>query len=717
MVWGGRAGHLSNRLREGAAGQARGGARRLLVVGCACVGVLCGPAVIGQTELVLPQTVTISAAHAASTPLDASSKFAAAASLVSPSITHVSVADLDALGGAGLGALEGWVPGLQADLASGGLAPAVKLRGFDITRFQFNGLPDVRRMFMRDLATVERLEVLAGPAALGYGITSPGGVVNQVGKVPLRHAQQHASLGLDSDGVGRVMLDSTGPLGAQDSTSWGPWAYRLIAAAQDGRTAPADLPQRRRTVMAALRWAYQPAAWLRAELELVRNHTPFGFGTVISGQAATALPRYDQLYVSPGGAPAQRDMRRWALAWQHTLGSATTLEAHYSHAAAQRDETLLGFWSIASPTELSGYYTRYQDTAHQHNLRLAAQGTASLGTWQHHWSGGLDGHRDRFLFTGVQNIRGFALDLVTPDFGAVNTDALPLRNRYSQEQQRETALWLADRVNWAGGWQLGAGLRRDHDAADTDRSGAGLRPATQGSTVSHQVGLRWPLANAWLASLTHSTGVMPNRGTTRDGSFLPAQRQAQAELGLQWRQAGGPWRADLVAYTLRLDHLPMTDPQDRNAVVASALRGVRGVQLSASGRQGAWAWQGHVNLLTMRTLADPGSAGANFPGVARRSAGAALAWQPAAGAPAGWPRLSTQLVALGPRAVDAANSTTLPGHVLVHVAAQWHLPGKLALLAGVRNLGDKRHVVAVTALDDVYQGQRRTAWLRLDQHY
>ena len=82
-----------------------------------------------------------------------------------------------------------------------------------------------------------------------------------------------------------------------------------------------------------------------------------------------------------------------------------------------------------------------------------------------------------------------------------------------------------------------------------------------------------------------------------------------------------------------------------------------------------------------------------------------------------WPRLSTQLVALGPRAADVANTTALPGHVLVHVAAQWHLPGALVLLAGVRNLGDRRYVAAVTALDDVYQGQRRSAWVRLDQRF
>ena len=80
--------------------------------------------------------------------------------------------------------LTGLVPGVVAEPLNAGLSTALKLRGFALTRLHYNGLPDIQRMFRCDLVTVERVEVLRGPAALPDGITSPGGVVNYVGKRP-----------------------------------------------------------------------------------------------------------------------------------------------------------------------------------------------------------------------------------------------------------------------------------------------------------------------------------------------------------------------------------------------------------------------------------------------------------------------------------------------------------------------------------------------------
>ena len=80
--------------------------------------------------------------------------------------------------------LTGLVAGMGVDVSSAGLTSAVALRGFSLTRMHYDGVPDIQRPFARDLATVERIEVLAGPSAALFGVTSPGGVVNYVGKQP-----------------------------------------------------------------------------------------------------------------------------------------------------------------------------------------------------------------------------------------------------------------------------------------------------------------------------------------------------------------------------------------------------------------------------------------------------------------------------------------------------------------------------------------------------
>ena len=75
-------------------------------------------------------------------------------------------------------------------------------------------------------ATVERVEVLKGPASLLYGALEPGGLINVVSKQPQYQQRTTLSGSAYSEGGGNLGLDTTGPLG--DSG----FAYRLIAERQ-----------------------------------------------------------------------------------------------------------------------------------------------------------------------------------------------------------------------------------------------------------------------------------------------------------------------------------------------------------------------------------------------------------------------------------------------------------------------------------------------------
>lgn len=86
-------------------------------------------------------------------------------------------------------------------MSGGGFAAAVNLRGFTVTRFYFNGLPDVGRMFVRDLAAVQSLLVLRGPAAVLAGINSPGVTLWFEGLRPAWAALHHFEASLGSAGA------------------------------------------------------------------------------------------------------------------------------------------------------------------------------------------------------------------------------------------------------------------------------------------------------------------------------------------------------------------------------------------------------------------------------------------------------------------------------------------------------------------------------------
>lgn len=91
-----------------------------------------------------------------------------------------------------------------------GLGTAVVARGFDLsTRLYVNGHPDLLRLFVRDLATVDRVEVLKGQYGLLYGQGSPGATINHVSKRPAGTGQVSGSVAFGRNYRPQALGDSS----------------------------------------------------------------------------------------------------------------------------------------------------------------------------------------------------------------------------------------------------------------------------------------------------------------------------------------------------------------------------------------------------------------------------------------------------------------------------------------------------------------------------
>lgn len=598
------------------------------------------------------------------------------------------------------------VPGMLAESLNGGLSTAVKLRGYAVSRLLFNGLPDIQRLYVRDMATVGSVEVLRGPAAAQLGITSPGGVVHYVGKRPLATARQQFSASAGSDGYARLSADSGGPLGD------GGLRYRLVAAAQDGQMSWQDLPLRHETVLAALDWAYG-AGLVGIEFQGQHNRTPFSFGTVITNAGKAGSPvrpaniPWDLLYVAPGGAPAQRQYRQAALRWEHALTDGLRLQASAMGAEVERDEALLGYWSNLTATKLSGYYTRYHDSYWQRGATVSAHLQAAAWGWQHELTLGADAYRQGFLFTGGQNIGGFTLQVAAPDFSVVNPASLAMSPRYNDERIDEHGIWVTDRLRHGERVELALALRRQGYEIAADRKGSGRVPAADAVATAWSLGASWRVTQSVRAWYSAATGMEPNRGRTHEGGFLPAQHARQDEVGIEAATAGE--RVSLALWRVGLSNVAMTDPLDRNAVISAGSRSVRGVELLGSRNWVRWSLNGNVSLQDSRHVHKTSSSmGERFAGVPRASAGGQLEHR--------WGGMDAKpfkawlgAVAVASRMGDAANTVRVPGFVRLDAGARATLP-KGALQFGVRNLGGIRYVESLTAPDDIYQGARRRWW-------
>ncbi len=94
----------------------------------------------------------------------------------------------------------------------GGTQQAIFLRGFSSETFFRNGFRLQQGSTSRELANVEAVEVLKGPAAILYGLVEPGGMVNIVTKQPLATPYYGFTQQFGSYDLYRTTFDASGPL-------------------------------------------------------------------------------------------------------------------------------------------------------------------------------------------------------------------------------------------------------------------------------------------------------------------------------------------------------------------------------------------------------------------------------------------------------------------------------------------------------------------------
>jgi len=102
------------------------------------------------------------------------------------------------------------------------------LRGFQTGEYYLDGvrqLPPSHQTGFREIANIEQIEVLKGPASILYGRLEPGGLINLTSKQPLSTPYYALEQQFGSFDFYRTTLDATGPL-MKDNTL----GYRLNLA-------------------------------------------------------------------------------------------------------------------------------------------------------------------------------------------------------------------------------------------------------------------------------------------------------------------------------------------------------------------------------------------------------------------------------------------------------------------------------------------------------
>ena len=616
------------------------------------------------------------------------------------------------------------LPGVTTSVLNQGLNTGVIIRGFDGSNYLFaNDLPDVARMFVRDLVTVESLEVRQGHSSVLYGSGTPGGALNYRlrGADGTTLTRFRTGLVLEGDGGRNTQLQwRTEADVARPDTAVMPIAWRVVGSVQGGDAWQQVVDTGRGTVMADALYKYNSGE-LRATVEWQRNNRQFSFGTVyINGQV-----QYNKVYVGPE-AQSTRDTTRAALAWQQWLSLNWQLQAQAQTAVVRRDETLQGYWDIVSPTRLSGYYRRLHDDYQQHDARLELNGKFATGPVKHELTAGAEWHGTNIDFNAPQCIACFNIDVVNPVFN-VPGDRLTLIPRRQRDESHQRAVYFFDRMQFGPSYAAEFGARRTTLSAI---SSAALSDAPVWATTTHvadtvvSAALEAKLSARSVLRAGYDQAFLPNQGQDRSGQFVAPRRSSQRELAYRWRpaEAGGA-SLDISAYEITQNNITARDTAAPVVIGAVKLIGVRrnrGVDVAWSQPLADdWSVRLVASYVQARIVTKASASLGDEPvGVARLLGSARLSrtfvWAP----------MNTPLACeawlmqsgAGRRYGDAGNTFQVAGYGLTGTGARCGAGGWSASLA-VSNLFGKRYVSGITAADDIYQGDPRRISVFLNRSF
>ncbi|MBL9186820.1 MAG: TonB-dependent receptor [Opitutaceae bacterium] len=172
------------------------------------------------------------------------------------------------------------LPGVSREFNE--FTPTYGVRGFSSSAAMRNG---VRSLHAPDSNSIARVEVIKGPAALLYGTSNPGGVINYITRQPGSKPRADLSLGFGSNGFRRYSLGAGGPLPIGDGKKF---SYLIDATWFEQENGERQRSLKRSSLAPVLRW--QPFAGTSVTFRASRQKDDF-----VSSGGLLLLPPNDPI--------------------------------------------------------------------------------------------------------------------------------------------------------------------------------------------------------------------------------------------------------------------------------------------------------------------------------------------------------------------------------------------------------------------------------------
>jgi catecholate siderophore receptor len=473
------------------------------------------------------------------------------------------------------------VPGVTPNLGEG-RRDQFLIRGFTA---QADTLVDGVRddaLYYRDVATLERIEVLKGPASALFGRGSAGGVINRVMKKPLfDRPVADAAIMVGGFDTRRLLFD------AGRATAGRRMAYRLAGAWEDSGSFRDFAQLSRLTLAPSIAAFVSRATSLTVQAEYLHDRRVPDRGIPsVGGRPADV--RISQYYGYPQDDFIRSDVLGATVSAQHQFANGWMLR---NTLRAARYATS---WSNTQPIDAQGAGNRVVVKRSQYNADQDQQNVfnqaETVGVVR--WAGAthvlLAGMETGLQMRQVLRFNGTAADvaLVEPVLTRpVYSSIAATNNAFSGGI---LGVYLQDLVSIGAQWKALVGVRGDrYDQRLDDRSSRNVDLGRIDRTWSPRIGIVYQPSRGVSLYSTVSRSFQPSGeglSLAVNNAELGPEATRNIEGGAKLSLAGG--RAIATASVFRLDrsNIKTTDPLDTTRLVLVGRQRSEGVELTVDGR-------------------------------------------------------------------------------------------------------------------------------------
>lgn len=465
------------------------------------------------------------------------------------------------------------------------------IRGFDASSgaTYLDGLRDDTGYATAELAGLERIEVVKGPASGLFGQGPLSGIVNLVSKRPREEAFLDVLLAGGSYNLFELQLDGNAPL-----TGDGSLLARVAAVYRDQDFFVDYSGQRRIFIAPALTWKPGPDTSLTLLGRYVDDKINPWSPTTAYG---TALPNPNgplpiDLSINDGKYPAVQNNDFWNLGYVFDHAFNDTIAIHQS----LRYQDFHNSWDnwlfvsdISDDLRKVGrfYYGPFDENGEYFRVDTNVSLRFTTGPLSHYVLAGLDyGHRDSSQ-TNLFDPGPYWLDLYDPVYGSVSAPDPDVPTTTYASRARLRGLYLQDHVKFGDLLTVTLGGRWDRASSVINNNGV-ASPEVVDTAFSPHAGATLALSKTVSLYVNYAESFNP-QGSYRsaDGSTLPPEVGVNYEAGVKVARPGGELTGMATVFELTRTNVATADLSPSappNTYVLTGEQRTRGIELEAAWR-------------------------------------------------------------------------------------------------------------------------------------